>query len=72
MTIHHNGIILTLKQEPYIDTVHVRIGDTVETIDGTVYRAVAVDPDGNEYQVYWTRLTQDNEVADWNTYTVTR
>jgi hypothetical protein len=70
MTINHNGRTLTLTQEPYIDTVYVRIGDTVEAIDGTVYRAAATDPEGNEYQVYWTRLTPDQQIADWNMYTV--
>ena len=72
-TINHNGIALTLTQEPYIDTVHVRVGDTVEVIDGTVYRAHAQDAEEGDYQVYWTKLreTPDGlEVADWGAYTV--
>jgi hypothetical protein len=69
-TITHNGVTLTLTQEPYIDTVHLRVGDTVEVINGTVYRASAVDTDGNAYQVYWTRLDDNNEVTDWSAYTV--
>jgi hypothetical protein len=69
-TVTHKGNTLTVTQEPYIDRVHVRIGDTVEMIEGTVYRAAAEDAEGNGYQVYWTRLTPDQEVADWDTYTV--
>lgn len=74
MTLNHDGKELNLDQEPYIDTVCLRgVGDTVAVIDGTVYRASAVDGDGNQYQLYWTELveTADGpEVANWDVVVV--
>lgn len=72
-TIKHNGTTLTLAQEPYLDVVCVRVGDTVDVIDGEVYRAGATDSEHNIYQIYWTKLREASdglEVADWDAYTV--
>jgi hypothetical protein len=73
METTYQGKTLTLTQEPYIDYVRMRIGDTVEVIDGTVYRAHAVDAEDNDYEVFWTRLRDTSgglEVADWTVYEV--
>lgn len=69
-TIQHNNKTLTLTQDPYATTVLNRqIGDTVETINGDVFRATATDQDGANYDVFWTTLA-DGEVSDWNRYVV--
>lgn len=62
--ITHDGIVLTLTQQPY----------PTGTYDAPVYRAQAVDADGHEYRVLWpmTRPDADDgmDAADWDIYMV--
>ena len=68
--LNYQGKVLSLMQTPYLALVQVFIDETNERIDGAVYRAVGTDRSGNIYHVYWTRLTAEHDVADWDAFSV--
>lgn len=65
-----NDIILALTQQPYVDN---------DEYCDTVYRASAIDEDGNEYRIIWELCISEEEfkeleneslACDWDNYSV--
>lgn len=65
-TVTHNGMILALVQQPYLDGTH----------EAPVYRAHAKGADDNDYIVTWQvkdgwQSTEDeSDCCDWSEYSV--
>lgn len=62
-TLMFNGIEITLKQEPYADTIFTGY-DKFEA-----YVAYAEDSSGNEYKITWPIINEEtedeSECCDW-------
>lgn len=64
-TVEFENKELTLTQEAFADS------DFSNGYESTVYKAHAVDNEGNEYKVYWTpvdnldEITDESEACDW-------
>lgn len=68
MTIQHNGAVLTLTQDPYLDGGTVHLGNGAQ-YNGAMYKAAAEDAEGNEYMVYWFEPSHDDDGepdCDWD------
>lgn len=67
-TVNHNGKILYLLQNPYIDQ---------PCNEETAYFASAIGEDLEHYKVRWEIITDDDQgdesnACNWNKYTVTK
>lgn len=68
-TVEYNGKTLTLTQDAYLD--HDR-----HNLQLPVYRAHAVDEDGNDYRVQWhvvdgwQEMDDESDRCDWDDYQV--
>ena len=63
--IVYKGLVLELTQEGYMD---------YRCEKGDYYVALAIDKDGNDYEIIWQITNPDAEneedACDWNIYTV--
>ena len=63
-TIEYKDKMLTITQQPYIEG----------PIDYPIYKALAIDIDGNEYEIIWPiveiNCQDESDVCDWEKYHV--